>query len=1008
MSPTLGRTLRLLPVLLVLLLTSWPVAAQTVEQTLVDLQEQGEREGWTFTTGPSEASFRTLDELCGFVPLLDPPPGGEPRLHTPPLGLPAAYDWRNEGGMTAIRDQGSCGSCWAFATVAPLESAILIRDGVTVDLSEQWLVSCNNDGYGCTDGGWFAHDYHQWKTDDCDGTGAVLEADFPYVASNAPCSCPYNHPYEIANWAYVGPTTDVAAIDDIKAAILEYGPVSVAVYVDTAFQNYSGGVYNSCPDPVPAPNHAVVLVGWDDTQGTSGVWILRNSWGTSWGDAGYMYIEYGCSNVGYAACYIEYEGANAGLIEVTPTEMNLGTVAAGSSTTQTFTIRNIGSTTANGNAAGLMPPFSFADSASYTLAVGESQNITVRFAPTAAGDFTDAVLFAAGTPVLATVSGTATGGTPTDSRGSAPLVSDGTYTGTNMGATTDGSSTCGGEADVWWRFKAPHTGATEIDTCGSDFDTVLSVHGVVGGIQLACNDDYAGCATNPGGSRVAFNVIAGAQYLVRVAGRSGATGNIVLSIETTGLPRTISGMVTTNNGFPVAGVTLAGLPGSPVTNSYGQYSVEVPDGFTGVGTPTRAGVTFSPASRTYVDLADDSTSQDYTTASGTYTISGQVLDGSSDPVAGVRLNGLPGTPVTGSTGTYSATVAAGFTGTVTPSRNATDFAPTSRGYTNVVANQANQDYTATRHTGGLRVNLGPADAVTAGALWCVDGGAWYDSGETATGVDVGQHAISFASVIGWTAPLPHVVTVQENVTSAFDATYVQYYYALTLTADPEDTGTIVATTAPDDGDYYLQDTEVAMTAAPAPGYRVRAWHSADVAPAAGVTTNTVTMTSDRTVTVEFEPQPFHHYILTATVAGGEGTVSPARGAYRAGQPVTVTATPAAGYEVSAWSGTDDDASTATTNTVTMLTSQDVTVTFALSGSTAQVVEPPTGMVWTPAEEMPADETEPPIEEEIDEDELAVLQSAPGLGVCGLGVVEMMMVSLLGLAALRWSAGGRGR
>ena len=95
--------------------------------------------------------------------------------------LPSAYNWCSLGGCTPVRDQGNCGSCWAFGTVGPLESAILLQDGASKDLAEQYLVSCNTDGWGC-DGGWWAHDYHEWKLGaDGTGPGAVYEADFPYT-----------------------------------------------------------------------------------------------------------------------------------------------------------------------------------------------------------------------------------------------------------------------------------------------------------------------------------------------------------------------------------------------------------------------------------------------------------------------------------------------------------------------------------------------------------------------------------------------------------------------------------------------------------------------------------------------------------------------------------------------------------------------------------------------------------------------------------------------------------
>jgi len=83
---------------------------------------------------------------------------------------------------------------------------------------------------------------------------------------------------------------------------MTYGPISTAVCVGPSFQSYTGGVFET--DECTEVNHAVVLTGWDDTQGNNGVWILRNSWGTGWGEDGYMRIGYGISGVGSCANYI--------------------------------------------------------------------------------------------------------------------------------------------------------------------------------------------------------------------------------------------------------------------------------------------------------------------------------------------------------------------------------------------------------------------------------------------------------------------------------------------------------------------------------------------------------------------------------------------------------------------------------------------------------------------------------------------------------------------------------
>ncbi len=264
-------------------------------------------EVWTNTAGENLAEKYTIDELCSLVEPEDWYVGVKFDPCTPRGDLPDSFDWRDEveGGLPSVKNQGSCGSCWAFGTVAPLECNIKIKDGVEEDLSEQWLVSCNQDGYSCS-GGWWCHDYfmENGKTDPCGDSGAVMEDDFPYSASNEPCNCPYPHGYFIEDWAYVGDPNGVATVDQIKQAIYDYGVVSVAVCVNTAFHDYTGGVFSgpTCSNI----NHAIALVGWDDNQGTDGVWFLRNSWGSGWGEDGYMRIEYGVCDVGYRTVRIKY------------------------------------------------------------------------------------------------------------------------------------------------------------------------------------------------------------------------------------------------------------------------------------------------------------------------------------------------------------------------------------------------------------------------------------------------------------------------------------------------------------------------------------------------------------------------------------------------------------------------------------------------------------------------------------------------------------------------------
>ena len=239
--------------------------------------------------------------------------------------LPAAFDWRDHGGVTSVKNQGSCGSCWAFGTVGPLEANIKIKDEVEKNLSEQYLVSCNTNGWGCG-GGWWAHDYHEWKIPPGESeAGAVYEADFPYTASDAPCNPSHPHNEKIDSWHFIGSQYGVPSTEDIKQAIYDYGPVSVAVCANSAFQGYPGGVFTG-PECTNV-NHAVVLVGWDDADGA---WILRNSWGTWWGESGYMRIGYGISRVGYSANYVIYGPAGPA-----PTPTNTATPTSTPTSTST-------------------------------------------------------------------------------------------------------------------------------------------------------------------------------------------------------------------------------------------------------------------------------------------------------------------------------------------------------------------------------------------------------------------------------------------------------------------------------------------------------------------------------------------------------------------------------------------------------------------------------------------------------------------------------------------------
>ncbi|MEW5922886.1 MAG: C1 family peptidase [Candidatus Zixiibacteriota bacterium] len=280
-----------------------PSLAQLSALDIEDLQKRAMEEGWTFSVGLNSATQYSLDQLCGFEVPPDWREMASFDLCLPKGSLPVSFDWRDSAALTPIRDQGGCGSCWAFSTTGPLESAIKREFGIYVDLSEQWLIDCNTHMWGCY-GGYYAHDYHMWKVGKCGHYGAVPEEDFPYLEEEGYCNGEHTHPYIIHDWSYIGDDLFNPSIEAMKQAILDYGPICAGIFVNDPFRAYTGGVFNACNDSII--NHTINIVGWDDTQGTNGIWIIRNSWGTDWGEDGYMRIEYGCSYVGQSPNYVEF------------------------------------------------------------------------------------------------------------------------------------------------------------------------------------------------------------------------------------------------------------------------------------------------------------------------------------------------------------------------------------------------------------------------------------------------------------------------------------------------------------------------------------------------------------------------------------------------------------------------------------------------------------------------------------------------------------------------------
>lgn len=308
-----------------------PTDDLALDNYVSQLRQQGGQDGWSFEVSNSGIITRSPGSLLGANPDLRPPAKDRKIISFPkvnPKALPASYDWRDFGPELPVSDQGNCGSCWAFALVGIAERLVAAKDGVAVKFSEQWVLDCNTNGWNCN-GGWDPYTLFT-DADSCGKPGLVLEAILPYQEVELSCECanPRTNPYA---FGFIGSIDEGLALADkisaIKQAIMDYGPVWTTVHAGTTpFLAYAGGVFNYKPKNATI-DHAVVIEGWDDSRGTAGVWIMRNSWSDLWGDNGYMYIEYDSSLIGSYTDIVKYDGSPNGSIQVTiepPSARNAG------------------------------------------------------------------------------------------------------------------------------------------------------------------------------------------------------------------------------------------------------------------------------------------------------------------------------------------------------------------------------------------------------------------------------------------------------------------------------------------------------------------------------------------------------------------------------------------------------------------------------------------------------------------------------------------------------------
>lgn len=211
--------------------------------------------------------------------------------------IPENVDWREEGAVTPVKNQGQCGSCWAFSTTGSLEGAHFRLTGKLVSLSEQQLVDCSSKYHnnGCN-GGLMDNAFEYIKANG----GLDTEDSYPYTAHQGKCHF---------NKQTIGATcsgyVDVQSGDEeaLKEALATVGPVSVAIDAEDKLMLYKEGIFvdDGCGNTMNDLDHGVLAVGYGTNTTNSGkqmdYWIVKNSWGTHWGEQGYIRMARNLNNM---------------------------------------------------------------------------------------------------------------------------------------------------------------------------------------------------------------------------------------------------------------------------------------------------------------------------------------------------------------------------------------------------------------------------------------------------------------------------------------------------------------------------------------------------------------------------------------------------------------------------------------------------------------------------------------------------------------------------------------
>ncbi|KAJ1703384.1 hypothetical protein LUZ63_003163 [Rhynchospora breviuscula] len=253
------------------------------------IESMNKQPGLTYTVGLNEFADLTNEEfVTKYVGFKSPstPKKATPFKYANLTTAPTCVDWRSSGAVTPVKNQGNCGSCWSFSATGAMEGINKIKTGTLLSLSEQELVDCDTSCSGCN-GGYMDYAF-QWVI--LNG-GITTESDYPYTSGSTgtagSCNYPKTYDYAVSLLSYQDVTTYCESC--LKNAVANQ-PVSVAIEASgSAFQFYQSGIFTgSCGTNL---DHGVLVVGYGPCSTGTAYWIVKNSWGTSWGESGYIRMQ---------------------------------------------------------------------------------------------------------------------------------------------------------------------------------------------------------------------------------------------------------------------------------------------------------------------------------------------------------------------------------------------------------------------------------------------------------------------------------------------------------------------------------------------------------------------------------------------------------------------------------------------------------------------------------------------------------------------------------------------